>query len=311
MRHPVNGQEEGRILVVAGPTAAGKTELAMRLARAFPLEIVGADSLQVYRGMDIGTAKPSAEDRLAVPHHLVDVADPDEAYDAGRFVREAELAIAGIRRRGNFPLVAGGTGMYIRALLKGLDPLPSDPAVRADLARRWKEEGGAALHADLRRRDPAAAERIHPSDRQRLLRALEIACLTGAPPSDRRRRWTAGERSDVLFLVITRRREELYRRIDARVDEMFRRGLVDEVRRLLSRGIGPEYKPMGSLGYSHVLSHLLRGLPLERAVAETKRDTRRYAKRQLTWLSREEGAVWLEGDGAAEKAMSLAKNFLF
>ncbi len=302
---------EGRIIVVAGPTAAGKTELAMRLGRAFPLEIVGADSLQVYRGMDIGTAKPSPADRLAVPHHLVDVADPRENFDAGRFVRAAEEAIGGIRRRGRFPLVAGGTGMYIRALLKGLDPLPSDPAVRADLARRWKEEGGDALHAELRRRDPLTAERVHPSDRQRILRALEIESLTGSPPSAQRRRWAEGGRSDVLFLVVTRERAELYRRIDARVDEMFRRGLVDEVRRLLSRGIGPDCKPMGALGYRHVLSHLLHALPLERAIAGMKRDTRRYAKRQLTWLSREEGAVWLEGDRAAEKAMSLAKNFLF
>jgi tRNA dimethylallyltransferase len=303
--------EEGKILVVSGPTASGKTELALRLGLALPLEIVGADSLQVYRGMDIGTAKPSPAERRLVPHHLVDVADPLEEYNAGRYVREAEEAVAGIRRRGRFPLVVGGTGMYIRALLKGLDPLPSDAAVRAVLARRWEEEGGAALHAELVRIDPGAAERIHAKDRPRLLRALEVFALTGVTPSSQRRRWAREGGGAVLFLVVTRERAELYRRIDARVDEMFRKGFVDEVLGLLSRGVGPDRKPMGALGYRHIAAHLLQGVPLDRTIAETKRDTRRYAKRQLTWLSGEEGTVRLEGEGAMETALHLAKKFLF
>ncbi|MBI5419743.1 MAG: tRNA (adenosine(37)-N6)-dimethylallyltransferase MiaA [Deltaproteobacteria bacterium] len=304
--------EENRLLVLSGPTAAGKTALALRLARALPLEIVNADSLQVYRGMDVGTAKPTPEERREVPHHLIDVADPDEEYNAGRFVDEAEKAIRGIRERGRFPLVAGGTGMYIRALLRGLDPLPKDPGVRAGLSRRWEREGGSALYAELACIDPLSAKSIHPADRVRVLRALEVAAITGAPPSARKARWTEhGGKFRTLFIVLSADREELYRRIDARVEAMFRKGLVDEVRGLLSRGYGSDLKPMGALGYRHVCSHLTGGVSIARAVEETKRDTRRYAKRQLTWLSREPGTVWVRGKEAREAAEEFAKKFLF
>ena len=304
--------EENRLLVLSGPTASGKSALALALARILPLEIVNADSLQVYRGMDVGTAKPSARERREIPHHLIDVADPDEEFNAGRFVDQAEIAIRGIRERGRFPLVAGGTGMYIRALLRGLDPLPSDPVVRAVLARRWREEGGAALFAELAAVDPASAKAIHPSDRVRVLRALEIAGITGAPPSRLKRRWTKVEdKFRILFIELSMDRETLYKRIDERVDDMFRRGLVDEVRRLLSAGYGPELKPMNALGYRHVLSLLSGSLSLEHAVDDLKRDTRRYAKRQLTWLSRETAAVRIDAENAAGTASELARKFLF
>src|SRR5512146_2773675 len=181
--------EENRLLVLSGPTASGKTSLALFLARILPLEIVNADSLQIYRGMDIGTAKPSLEERREVPHHLVDVADPDEEYNAGRFVAEAEAAIRGIRGRGRLPLVAGGTGLYIRALLRGLDPLPRDDAVRARLARRGEEEGGAALVARLRWGERECAAAVHPPDRVGVLRALEVDEMAGKPPSALKRRW--------------------------------------------------------------------------------------------------------------------------
>ena len=174
-----------RIVVLSGPTASGKSALALALAREFPVEIVNADSLQVYRHFDIGTAKPTVTERGEVPHHLIDVADPDEPYDAGRYVREAERAIGEIRARGKVPMLVGGTGMYIRALLRGLDPLPSDPRVREELSRRWETEGGATLHAELARIDPETSANVHPSDRLRVLRALEIAAVAGIPPAGR------------------------------------------------------------------------------------------------------------------------------
>lgn len=304
--------EENRLLVLSGPTASGKTALALSLAGILPLEIVSADSVQVYRGLDIGTAKPAPEELRAVPHHLIDVADPDEPYDAGRFVREAEEAIRGIRDRGGFPLVSGGTGMYIRALLRGLDPLPTDPAVRAALSLRWKEEGGASLFEELRRVDPAAAAAIHPSDRIRVLRALEVAAVSGTPPSRLKGRWSApGRRYRVLFLVLAPDRQELHRRIERRVDGMFRDGLVEEARGLLAKGYGPDLKAMRSLGYRHAISHLSGEIPLDRAIAETKRDTRRYAKRQETWLSREPETVRVRPEDPLEMAVAMAKNFLF
>lgn len=303
--------EETPIIVLAGPTASGKTALAISLARLIPLEVVSADSMQVYRGMDIGTAKPTRAEREVVPHHLVDVADPDEGYSAGRFVAEAGEAIRGIRARGRVPLVAGGTGMYIRALLKGLDPLPSDPAVRARLSRRWEEEGGAALHGELLRVDPASASKIHPSDRVRVVRALEVAEMTGEPASARKASWSSGgSRYRVLFLVREVDREELYRRIDRRVDAMLRLGLVAEVEGLLERGYARTLPSMGALGYRHVLSHLLDGVPREQAVREMKRDTRRYAKRQITWVSMETGAARVREYTPVESVAAAVETFL-
>lgn len=300
-----------RLLVLSGPTASGKTGAAMALARLLPLEIVCADSMQVYRGMDIGTAKPDPAEREEIPHHLVDVADPDDPYSAGRFVAEAEEAIRRIRSRGRHPLLVGGTGLYLRALIRGLDPLPSDPEVRESLARRWEKEGGEALHAALRRDDPAGAGKIHPSDRLRVLRALEIATITGAPASSRRRAWEgAPGRYRVLFFALRTGREELYRRIAERADGMIRAGLVEEVRGLLSRGYGPGLRSMDALGYRHILSHLLGGVPLEEAVRELKRDTRRYAKRQMTWLSAEKEARWVEGDSAVGVMAEMSRKFL-
>jgi tRNA dimethylallyltransferase len=303
---------DNRILVLSGPTASGKTAIALSLARAFPLEIVSADSMQVYRGMDIGTAKPTPAQRAEVPHHLVDVADPDEKFSAGRFVAEAEEAIRDIREKGRLPLVAGGTGMYIRSLLRGLDALPADPVVRARLTRRWEEDGGKALYAELRRIDPVSAAKIHPSDRVRIVRSLEVAEISGEPASGRKASWdSGGSRYRVLFLVLSIEREELYRRIDRRVEEMFRAGLVEEVNGLLARGYGRDLASMRALGYRHVLSHLLDGISRDQAVDQMKRDTRRYAKRQVTWLSGETGVVRLPEGRMSEAAAKEARKFLF
>ncbi|MGE5190556.1 MAG: tRNA (adenosine(37)-N6)-dimethylallyltransferase MiaA [Gemmatimonadota bacterium] len=298
------------LIVVSGPTASGKSALAIALARRFPLEIVSADSVQVFRGMDIGSAKPTAAEREEIPHHLIDVADPDEAYNAGRFVAEAEEAIRGIRDRGRVPLVVGGTGMYIRALRKGLDPLPADPAVRARLDRRWEDEGGAALYEELERIDPDAARRIHAADRVRVVRALEIAAIAGRPASALRVSWRGTGRYRVLFLALDPGRAATDARIDRRVDAMFRDGLVDEVRGLMARGYGTDLRSMGALGYRHVAAHLLRGVPLAGTVEAMKRDTRRYAKRQRTWLLGEPEAVRVTGDSPLEPASEMVRKFL-
>jgi tRNA dimethylallyltransferase len=289
-----------RIVVLSGPTASGKSALALALARDFPVEIVNADSLQVYRRFDIGTAKPTAAERAEVPHHLIDVADPDEPYDAGRYVREAERAIGEIRARGKVPMLVGGTGMYIRALLRGLDPLPSDPRIRKELSMRWDAEGGAALHAELTRIDPETSAKVHPSDRLRVLRALEIAAVGGIPPSRARTAWNSGVgRHGCLFLALWPDRKTLYGNISVRTEEMFRRGLVEEVRGLLDGGIGRSLKPMTALGYRHTAAHLLDGVPLAETIEAVKRDTRRYAKRQVTWLSSEPNLVhFVPGDAS-------------
>ena len=301
----------GRLVVLSGPTASGKSSLALALAREFPVEIVNADSLQVYRRMDIGTAKPTAAERGEVPHHLIDVADPDEPYDAGRYVLEAERAIGEIRTRGKVPMLVGGTGMYIRALLRGLDPLPSDPRVREALSRRWEAEGGAALHAELARVDPETSAKVHPSDRHRVLRALEIAAVAGIPPSRARAAWSAaGPRHGCLFLALRPDRETLYRGIDARTEGMFRRGLVEEVRGLLAGGFGRSLKPMMALGYRHAAAHLLDGVPLPETIAAVKRDTRRYAKRQGTWLSSEPNLVHIVPGEASHPPSEVVRMYL-
>lgn len=303
--------DENRLIVLSGPTASGKTELAIFLARRFPLEVVNADSMQVYRGMDIGTAKPPPAVRAEIPHHLVDVADPDEQYSAGRFVADAESAIRGIRERGCIPLVSGGTGMYIRALLRGLDMLPSDPVVRERLAGRWEQDGGKALFGELLQADPVSAARIHPSDRVRVIRALEVAEMTGGTASARKGSWSGGGgRYRVLYLVVAVTRAQLYRRIDQRVDAMVQAGLVEEVKGLLAKGYGRGLSSMGALGYRHVLDHLLDGVAMGEAVARMKRDTRRFAKRQLTWLSGESGVIPLGGEDPGGRAAEMVRKFL-
>jgi tRNA dimethylallyltransferase len=301
-----------KLLVLSGPTASGKSALALALAREFPLEIVNADSLQVYRRFDIGTAKPTVAERAEVPHHLVDVAEPDEPYDAGRYVREAERAIGEIRSRGKIPMLVGGTGMYIRALLRGLDPLPSDPRVREELSRRWEAEGGSALHATLARIDPETSVKVHPSDRHRVLRSLEIAAVTGTPPSRARASWASAgaARHACLFLALWPDRETLYRGIDARTEAMFRRGLLEEVRGLLAGGVGRSLKPMKALGYRHAAAHLLDGIPLRETIDAVKRDTRRYAKRQVTWLSSEPGIVHVVPGEASRPASEVVRMYL-
>lgn len=291
------------LVLLAGPTASGKSGAAVALSRRFPFEIVNADSVQVYRGMDIGSAKPSPDERASVPHHLIDIVDPDDDYNAGRFVADADAAISDIRNRGKLPLVVGGTGMYLRSLLRGLDDLPSDPVVRKMFGDRWDVEREGSLHAELAASDPDEAARIHPSDRLRVIRALEILALTNESPSVLKRRWKGGApRYRTLFLALTVDRALLRKRIDARVDAMIAAGFLDEVRSLLAQGYGPKLKSMGALGYRHLATHLVEGVPLPDAVESMKRDTRAFAKRQGTWLAKEADVVTIPASEAVEAA---------
>ncbi len=282
-----------RICVVAGPTASGKTALAIALARRLGGEIVNADSQQVYRGLDVGTAKPTAEERAAVPHHLVDVAEPGEGMDAARFTALADAAIQEVAARGRVPVVAGGTGLYLRALLHGVVAAPGrDPALRARLEEEAARLGRPALHARLAAIDPASAARIRPNDLVRVVRALEIAA-SGRLASDLHADHAfREERYDALLVALDPPRAELHRRIDARVHEMFRGGILDEARALLERfgGALPAKLP---IGYAEAVECVRGALPVEEAIRRVQVAHRRYARRQIVWLRREPGVEWV------------------
>ena len=276
-------------VLIAGPTGAGKTDLALELAGRFPVEIVSVDSAQVYRGMDIGTAKPSAATRARVPHHLIDVCDPAEAYSAGRFRRDALDLIGAIRARGRLPLLVGGTMLYFRALIHGIAPLPeADPVVRADIDRRAEALGWPALHAELAARDPEAAMRIRPADGQRIQRALEVLELTGERLSQLQKQASPAPLAFAAFALVPDDRVALYARIDARFRRMMEEGFLDEVRALRARGdLDPDLPSLRSVGYRQLWTHLAGACSLEQAVAEGQRATRNLAKRQLTWIRSE------------------------
>jgi tRNA dimethylallyltransferase len=294
------------LVAIVGPTGVGKTALAVTLAREWPIEAVSVDSRQVYRRMDIGTGKPTAIERRLLCHHLLDVAEPDEPYDAARFARDAAVAIADIRARGRWPVLVGGTGLYLAALLHGLSSVPpADLAFRRRLRAEAAVEGPAALHQRLAAIDPATAARLHPRDLVRVIRALEITRLTGQPASAvrGRRRPPAHPPYRVLAIGLTAAREALYARLDARVDRMLDAGLLAEVEGLLGAGYGPELPAMQGIGYRHLAPVVTRGASLPDAVSAMKRDTRRYAKRQWTWFARAEVTRWVtidpEGGAAA------------
>ena len=293
---PASGADLQRpILAIVGPTAVGKSALAMRLAVEADGEIVNADALQIYRGFDLGTAKPTPEERAAVPHHLVDFVDPLERFSAGEFARRARLAIAEIASRGKLPILVGGSGLYLRGLLEGLSPIPEvDRRVREELEERLETEGLGALRAELAKLDPATAERLGAGDRQRILRALEVALSTGRPLSSWIRDRPFGEhRIEARRIGLTLPREILYDRVDARVREMVKRGWVAEVRALLDQGIPPSAPAFQAIGYRQMARHVLEGWSLGEAIDDTARATRRYAKRQLTWFRKEPDIQWI------------------
>jgi tRNA dimethylallyltransferase len=292
------------LLVIAGPTGVGKTAAAVALAARVPIEVVSADSRQVYRGMDIATAKPTEPERRAVVHHLIDVSDPDDRYHAARFAREARAAIDGIRSRGRLPVVVGGTGLYIRALLRGLDPAPpADPAFRRELAELAVREGGPALHARLAREAPAMAHRLHPNDHVRIVRALELV-RAGAPVGEAQRRWreSAAAEDTVFYVGLTLPRDVLAARLRTRAAAMLEAGLADEVRSLLARGYDASLPAMQGIGYRELVLVLAGGIDEGEALRRMQRDTVRYAKRQWTWFAREPDIQWLDVElcGGAE-----------
>lgn len=291
------------LIVVVGPTAAGKSSLALAVALRVGGEIVAADSMQVYRGLDIGAAKPSADERCRVPHHLLDLVDPDQPFTAADYVREASAAIADIRGRGRLPIMVGGTGLYLRALFRGLFDGPGESApLRERLYQEAARVGTAALHRRLEAIDPEAAATIHPNDLFRIVRALEVATVCGRPISALRaeaRRHHTPVQGPVLRFGLERSRQELYQRIDARVEEMMARGLLHEVQGLLHRGYSPSLRPLRAIGYRHMIGCLEGHTTLDETVAALKRDTRRYAKRQLTWFRHEDEIEWLHVEGSA------------
>jgi tRNA dimethylallyltransferase len=282
------------IYIIVGPTAVGKTEISLAIAEEIGAEIISADSMQVYRGMDIGTAKPTLQERARVPHHLIDVADPKEEFSAGRYVQLADEAIEDIRRRGKILLVVGGTGMYIRALLEGIFEGPgADFALREELMDAERKEPGA-LYNMLKKADPKAAEKIHPSDIRRIIRAVEVFEKSGKPISEKQSQWDNGGRYDCKIAGLTMPRPELYRRIDERVDKMMDEGFLDEVKALLGKGCTRDMPSMHALGYKQLMAHLDGELSLDEAARLIKRDTRHYAKRQYTWFNGQESVQWVD-----------------
>ena len=300
------------VIVIVGPTASGKSDLALRIAEEVGGEIVNADSMQVYRGMDIGTAKPGAEERARVPHHLLDCVDPDEPFSAADFRTLADAAVVGIAARGKIPIVAGGTGLYIRALLGGLIDSPAgDDHLRARLKEVAAQEGKEGLLARLAAVDPASAAVLHPNDQVRIIRALEITYATGVPASQLRAGHHFGdERYRSLKIGLSPPRDLLYRRIEDRVDAMVAAGLEAEVRHLLQRGYGRDLKAMRGIGYKEMAAFLAGETTFAEAVGLMKRDTRRYAKRQLTWFKKDVYIKWFESTPNSANIFSIVMNFL-
>lgn len=306
MTNPAGGEHP--LIVIVGPTCSGKSALALETARRAGGEIVNCDSLQLYRGLDIGTAKTPPQERAGVPHHLFDVLEPWEVFSAGAYAREARKVLEAIRGRGRIPVVAGGTGFYLRALLEGLaEAPPRDEALRARLLGRERRRPGS-LHRLLGRFDPRTAAAIHPNDVQKTVRALEI-CLAARKPASAvfasGRRPLEGWR--VLKLGLHPPRRELVERIRERTRGMFEQGLLDEVRALLDRGVPPESKAFESIGYKEALECLRGRMTPQEAMERTEIATRQYAKRQMTWFRRDAAIVWLPGFGDMPAAAAAAQ----
>ena len=305
-----------KIVVVAGPTASGKTALGIALAKEYKGEIVSADSMQVYRGMDIGTAKASLSEREGIPHHMLDVAEPWEEYSVARYVEQAEACCRDILRRGKLPILVGGTGLYIDSLISGRDfaAVDSDQGLREALSAEYDTLGGQAMHRRLQEIDPERAAILHPGDKRRIVRALEVYRLTGMTITEHDRQTRAlPRRFDAAAIHLNfQNRSALYARIDRRVDKMVEQGLFREVEGLLARGLSPESTAMQAIGYKEAVRALQGELSREEAVALIKQASRRYAKRQLTWFGRDKEALRIlwEDEPDFEYARRVSTEFL-
>lgn len=300
-----------KIVVIIGPTASGKSAVGMELAGHSKAEIINADSMQVYRYMDIGTAKPSLKERKQVRHHLIDILYPDEEFSAALFREEARQAIGAVEERGKRAMVVGGTGLYIKALTSGLIRGGEvDPVIRKKLQAEAQAGGREQLYQRLREVDPPTAEQLHPHDTYRIIRALEVYERTGRPISALRKKHLFQEGPyDVLKIGLGMEREALYRRIDQRVDEMIHKGLVEEVGRLLELGYAPWLKAMQSLGYKEIINLLQGEYDMAEAVRLIKRDTRRYARRQITWFKTDPEIHWVAVPQGRNAIIEMIKGF--
>jgi len=308
-----NPEKKPIVAAFVGPTASGKSNLAMEVAQILGGAIVCMDAMQVYRGLDIGTAKPSLQDQARVPHRMLDVVSPKEPFSVAAYAQIARAAISGILAQGRLPLLVGGTGLYLRALRQPLTfgHTPGDKAIRARWQRLAEDRGAAAVHAKLLEVDPVSAHRLHPNDLRRVIRALEVYEQTGLPfsaqeiPGEEEGPWR------FALFGIRWEREVLYQRIDSRVDRMLKAGLVEEVRTLLASGVSPGAQSMQGLGYKELVPYIQGKAGYEEAVDTLKRRTRNYAKRQMTWFRREKGIRWFEGGediiSLAEKARAIIK----
>jgi tRNA dimethylallyltransferase len=300
-----------KVIVICGPTGIGKTAVGIKLAGTFGGEIISADSMQIYRHMDIGTAKPTPEELAQITHYMIDIVNPDEDYDAVQFSKQARDRITEILNRGLIPFIVGGTGLYIKSLLHGLfQSKPVDPQIRNRLNQEAEENGSGFLFERLRKIDPAAADRIHPNDSYRIIRALETIESSGKTISEyHQNHGFEDEPFNALKIGLRIDREKLYERIDQRVDLMIQTGLVEEVKKLFTMGYSAELKSMQSIGYRHVVGFLEEKLLWDECVRTLKRDTRRFAKRQFTWFGADRQNYWYEPDQLNE-IVRLAEGFL-
>jgi tRNA dimethylallyltransferase len=301
------------LIAIVGPTASGKSDLALFLAERFSGEIVNYDSVQIFRHLNIGTAKPSPAERLRIPHHMIDLREPTEVFTAGDYQHEARRVLNEIRERGKLPILVGGTGLYLRALTEGLFNGPARSTYwRNRLEMVAERKGRGYLHRLLTKLDPGAASRIAVRDKPKIIRALEVRLETGKPLSqhleERPRQPLTG--FEIHFVGLNPPREELYRRIDDRVRRMIDAGLIQEVRQLLAAGIPPSAKPFEAIGYRHVIADLESTIPREETIRIIQRDTRRYAKRQMTWFRKQPDVRWFDGPGDSDEIKNKVCQFV-
>ena len=305
-----------KLVVITGPTASGKTALGVALARRLGGEVVSADSMQIYRGMDIGTAKPTPEEMQGVPHHMIDIADPAENYSVSRYAKEAAACVDDILARGKLPIVVGGTGLYIDSLIAGrtFADGTADTALRQELSERYDEIGGEGLLGELRKVDPERAAKLHPADKKRIVRAMEVYILTGRTITQHDAETRAvPPRYDAAKIALDFAvRQDLYDRIDRRVDIMVQQGLFDEVRALLAAGVPADCTAMQAIGYKEAVAAVQGKAAPQDAVAAIQLASRRYAKRQLTWLRRDQDLFWLRHEKTPDmdRACRLSTQFL-